>query len=279
MMEKDQIIKNTAPRKNQESREVIISLKGIKTAFGTHVVHENLDLDIYKGEIIGLIGGSGTGKSVLLRVILGLLRQRAGEVNIMGVNMGKASRKESNAIRHQWGVLFQDGALFSSMSVGENIQFPLREFTDLKPKARESIARLKLELVGLPQSAYDKLPGELSGGMRKRAGLARSIAMDPAILMLDEPTAGLDPLGAAAFDQLLLTLHAAMGLTVVMVTHDLDSLYTICERVAVLAEKKIYAVDSIENLLNIDYPWIHDYFKGPRGRVVYDKHQHSEDDE
>lgn len=253
--------------------EPIISLRGITTGFGPTTIHENLDLDILAGEILGLIGGSGTGKSVLLQTILGILPQRSGTVTIMGVNMGEATQEEKNRVRHQWGVLFQDGALFSSMTVGENIKFPLREFTSLQKGTMERIARLKLDLVGLPQSAYGKLPGELSGGMRKRAGLARALAMDPAVLMLDEPTAGLDPLGAAAFDELVLTLHASMGLTVLMVTHDLDSLYTICSRVAVLAEKRIYAADTIENLLDIDYPWIHDYFNGPRGRVVHDKHQ------
>ena len=251
----------------------ILSLRGVTTAFGSSTIHENLDLDVRQGEILGLIGGSGTGKSVLLRAILGILPMREGRVTIMGVDMGKASTVEKNRVRNNWGVLFQDGALFSSMSVGENIQFPLREFTTINKVARERIARLKLDLVGLPQSAYDKLPSELSGGMRKRAGLARALAMDPALLMLDEPTAGLDPIGAAAFDDLLLTMHATMGLTVFMVTHDMDSLYTICNRVAVLAEKRIYAIDTIENLLGIDYPWIQDYFEGPRGRVLLEKHQ------
>ena len=256
-----------------DSAEAIVSLRGITTAFGPNPIHENLDLDVRQGEILGLIGGSGTGKSVLLRAVLGILPMRSGTVTIMGVDMGKAGMTEKNHVRNNWGVLFQDGALFSSMSVGENIQFPLREFTTLNKNARERIARLKLDLVGLPQSAFDKLPSELSGGMRKRAGLARALAMDPALLMLDEPTAGLDPIGAAAFDDLLLTMHATMGLTVLMVTHDMDSLYTICHRVAVLAEKRIYAIDTIENLLHIDYPWIQEYFKGPRGRALRAKHQ------
>ena len=250
----------------------ILSLRGVTTAFGPSPIHENLDLDVLQGEILGLIGGSGTGKSVLLRAVLGIFPMQAGTVTVMGVDMGKARTEDKNRVRNNWGVLFQDGALFSSMSVGENIMFPLREFTDLAKMGRERIARLKLDLVGLPQSAYDKMPSELSGGMRKRAGLARALAMDPALLMLDEPTAGLDPIGAAAFDDLLLTMHATMGLTVLMVTHDMDSLYTICNRVAVLAEKRIYAIDTIKNLLDIDYPWIQDYFKGPRGRVLLEKH-------
>lgn len=252
----------------EEPAEVVIKLRGIATRFGTHVVYENLDLDVRKGEIIGLIGGSGTGKSVLLRTIIGLLPQSAGRITILGVSMEDASDQEKARVRRQWGVLFQDGALFSSLSVGDNIQFPLREFTSLGAHLRAEIAHMKLDLVGLPQTAYPKTPGELSGGMRKRAGLARALAMDPRILLLDEPTAGLDPVGAAAFDQLILTMRDTMGLTIVMVTHDLDSLYTTCDRVAVLAEKKILAVDTIDNLMKIDHPWIKEYFGGPRGRAA-----------
>ena len=248
--------------------EAVVSLRGLLNRFGSHAVHENLDLDILKGEILGLIGGSGTGKSVLLRTILGLNQQASGTVTVMGVNMSTAPEAEKSRVRGQWGVLFQEGALFSSLTVGENIAFPLREFTDVSRAMRESIAKMKLSLVGLPPSAYGKFPGELSGGMKKRAGLARALALDPAILLLDEPTAGLDPLGAAAFDQLLLTLRANLGLTVCMVTHDLDSLHAVCDRVAVLAEKRIYAVDSIANLLRVDLPWIQEYFTGPRGRAA-----------
>ena len=254
-----------------QGQKPVIALRGITTAFGSHVVHQGLDFDLYEGEIVGLIGGSGTGKSVLLHTILGLKAQREGSITILGLDMGKLSASEQNTVRHRWGMLFQDGALFSSMTVGENIQFPLREFTKLPAKTMESIARLKLELVGLPQSAYDKYPGELSGGMRKRAGLARALAMDPEILMLDEPTAGLDPIGAAAFDELILTLHRTMNLTVLMVTHDVDSLYTICSRVAVLSDKRILASGTIEYLMTIDNPWLIDYFQGPRGRAVLNK--------
>ena len=248
--------------------EVLVSLRGITNRFGSQVVHENLDLDIRKGEILGLIGGSGTGKSVLLRTILGLNQQAAGIITIMGVNMSSAPEKEKARVRGQWGVLFQDGALFSSLTVGENIAFPLREFTSVSKTLREAIAHMKIAFVGLPPSTYTKYPGELSGGMRKRAGLARALALDPALLLLDEPTAGLDPLGAAAFDQLVLTLRASLDLTVCMVTHDLDSLHAICDRVAVLAEKRIYAVDSIPNLLHVQLPWIQEYFTGPRGRAA-----------
>lgn len=253
---------------NEHPPQSIVSLRGITNRFGSQVVHENLDLDIRKGEILGLIGGSGSGKSVLLRTILGLNRQAAGTVSIMGVNMQTASPEEKMRIRQQWGVLFQDGALFSSLSVGDNIAFPLREFTDLSPAMRTAVACMKMEFVGLPPLAFNKLPSELSGGMRKRAGLARALVMDPAILLLDEPTAGLDPLSAADFDQLILTLRDSLQLTVCMVTHDLDSLYAACDRVAVLAEKRIYAVDSIPGLLHVEYPWIQKYFTGPRGRAA-----------
>uniref|UniRef100_B8DLS6 ABC transporter related n=1 Tax=Nitratidesulfovibrio vulgaris (strain DSM 19637 / Miyazaki F) TaxID=883 RepID=B8DLS6_NITV9 len=246
----------------------IISLRGITNRFGTVTVHENLDLDVRPGEVLGLIGGSGSGKSVLLRTILGLRRPQAGDVRVLGVDITHSDEAARRAVRRQWGVLFQDGALFSSLPVIENIKVPLREFTNLPPETMDDVAALKLRMVGLAPEAALKYPSELSGGMRKRAGLARALVMDPAVVFLDEPTAGLDPIGAAAFDALIADLRDALGLTVVMITHDLDSLYAVCDRVAVLAEKRIYAVGTIQELLRVDHPWLREYFTGPRGRVA-----------
>lgn len=255
-------------RQPRPGNPAVISLRNITTSFGGHVIHKDLNLDVEQGEIIGIIGGSGSGKSVLLRTIIGLNRQVGGSVTVMGMNMDTASEEEKARTRKQWGVLFQDGALFSALSVGDNIAFPLLEFTSITPRLRESVARMKLKFVGLPSSTYDKLPGELSGGMRKRSGLARALAMDPAILLLDEPTAGLDPISAADFDRLILSLRDSLNLTVCLVTHDVDTLYSVCDRVAVLAEKRIYASGSIEELKKSDHSWIKQYFGGPRGRTA-----------
>ena len=253
-------------------QDAVISLRGIRNAFGKNIIHDNLDFDIQRNEIVGLIGGSGSGKSVLLRTILWLRRPQAGTVSVMDVNLADASVEEWRHIRRQWGVLFQDGALFSSLTVAENVQAPLREFTSLSKRLMREVAAMKIDMVGLPPRAAELYPSELSGGMRKRAGLARALALDPALLFLDEPTAGLDPLGATAFDDLLLNLRESLGLTVCMVTHDLDSLYAICDRVAVLAEKRIYTAGTIAELERNPYPWIQEYFNGPRGRAV--KHTH-----
>ena len=251
-------------------KRVVVSLRGICNSFGTNIVHENLDLDIHMGEILGLIGGSGAGKSVLLRSILWLREPQAGSVTIMGVDLKNASSGDFQRIRCRWGVLFQNGALFSSLTVRENIEAPLREFTSMSPGVMRKIAAMKIDMVGLPARAADLYPSELSGGMRKRAGLARALALDPVLLFLDEPTAGLDPLGAAAFDELLLNMRDSLGLTVCMVTHDLDSLHTVCDRIAVLAEKRIYAAGTVAELVKNPYPWIQEYFNGPRGRAVND---------
>jgi phospholipid/cholesterol/gamma-HCH transport system ATP-binding protein len=248
--------------------EAVIEVRGLRNQFGDHVVHENLDLDVRRGEVLGVVGGSGTGKSVLLRSIVGLQRPKAGTIRVFGVEMGKASDAERSAVERRWGVMFQDGALFSSLTVRQNVEAPMREQLTLPPDLRRTLAELKIAMVGLPPNACDKYPSELSGGMRKRAGLARALALDPEIVFLDEPTAGLDPIGAAGFDTLIKQLQTALGLTVFFVTHDLDSLYTICDRVAVLAEKRVLVTGPISELTDYDHPWVHEYFHGPRARAA-----------
>ena len=253
---------------NQTPTENVISVRGLETGFGAETVHEDLDLDVKRGEIIGIVGGSGTGKTVLLKAIIGLLPLRAGKVEIAGRDQATMSGEEEQLARRDWGVMFQDGALFSSLSVAQNVQVPMREHYKLGQGLMDDITTCKVKMVGLPRDAAPKLPSDLSGGMRKRASLARALALDPGILFLDEPTAGLDPIGAAAFDQLILDLRDALDLTVFLVTHDLDTLYTICDRVAVLGEKRILKVAPIKDLLDVDNDWIQEYFKGPRARAV-----------
>ncbi len=243
-----------------------VRVRGLRTQFGAQVIHDNLDLTINRGEVFGLVGGSGTGKSVLVRTIIGLLRPAAGQIEVFGQNT-QANSAAAQALRRQWGIMFQDGALFSSLTVSENIDVPLKEHTRLRAADRRAIIALKLQLAGLDPSAGAKYPAELSGGMRKRAGLARALALDPKIVFLDEPTAGLDPIGAAHFDQLVLDLQAALGLTVVMITHDLDSLYTACNRIGVILKKQLIAGTIAESSARPD-PWINDYFNGPRGRAA-----------
>jgi phospholipid/cholesterol/gamma-HCH transport system ATP-binding protein len=249
--------------------ETLISVRGLKNSFGDQVVHEGLDLDVRKGEIMGVVGGSGTGKSVLMRSIIGLQTPIEGDVRVFGQSMIDRDESEAVAIRKRWGVLFQGGALFSTLTVAENVQVPLREFyPDIKAPLLDEIAAYKVTMSGLPVEAGPKYPAELSGGMRKRAGLARALALDPELLFLDEPTAGLDPIGAAAFDELTSELQKILGLTVFLITHDLDTLYAICDRVAVLADKRVIAVGTIDELLALDHPWIQEYFNGPRGRAA-----------
>ena len=246
-----------------------IVVEGLKTAFGDHVIHEGLDLKVRRGEILGVVGGSGTGKSVLMRAIIGLQTPAEGHIRVLGDVITAARDDDDIDIRSRWGVLFQGGALFSTLTVGENIEVPLRQFyPEISDELRREIARYKVMLSGLPDEAADKYPSELSGGMRKRAGLARALSLDPELLFLDEPTAGLDPIGAAAFDQLTKELQATLGLTVFLITHDLDTLYEICDRVAVIADKRVIAVDTIPNLLKLDHPWVQEYFNGPRGRAA-----------
>ena len=265
-------------RNTDDTSDNIISVRGLKNAFGDSVVHEGLDLDVRRGEILGVVGGSGTGKSVLMRSIIGLQTPVAGEVMVFGEpNIGR-EETEATEIRKRWGVLFQGGALFSTLTVAENVEVPLREFyPDLSPALLAEIASYKVVMTGLPADAANKFPAELSGGMKKRAGLARALALDPELLFLDEPTAGLDPIGAAAFDDLTQSLQKTLGLTVFLITHDLDTLYAICDRVAVLADKKVIAVGTIDELLALDHPWIQEYFKGPRGRAATATIEHNKE--
>lgn len=249
--------------------DAVIRVHGLVNRFGEQVVHDDLNLEVRRGEIIGIVGGSGTGKSVLMRSILGLRRPNAGEIEVLGINALSDVPKDRLAIERHTGVLFQDGALFSSLTVGENVEVPLKEHhPELCEDLRYELALLKVKLSGLPADALDKLPSQLSGGMRKRAGLARALALDPPLLFLDEPTAGLDPIGAAGFDELILTLREALGLTVFIITHDLDTLYAICDRVAVLADKKVVANAPLAEIERFEHPWVQEYFHGPRARAA-----------
>jgi phospholipid/cholesterol/gamma-HCH transport system ATP-binding protein len=249
-------------------REAVIEVRGLVTRFGSHVVHEDLDLDVWRGEVLGVVGGSGTGKSVLLRTICGLNRPAAGSIRVFGTDVLTASEAERRSLENRWGVMFQDGALFSSLTVLENVEAPMRERLRLPAAIRRGLAELKVSLVGLPALAGSKYPSELSGGMRKRAGLARALALDPEIVFLDEPTAGLDPIGATAFDELIRSLQRSLGLTVFLVTHDLDTLHATCDRIAVLAEKKVLVTGTMADMLNVEHPWVHEYFHGPRARAA-----------
>jgi phospholipid/cholesterol/gamma-HCH transport system ATP-binding protein len=257
------------PAPEKQADEPIIRVRGLVNRFGEQVVHEDLDLDVRRGEIIGVVGGSGSGKSVLMRSILGLRTPDAGEIEVLGVDARSEDPELRLHIQRRTGVLFQDGALFSSLTVGENVQVPLKEHHHQLPDSlRYELALLKVKLAGLPADALNKLPSQLSGGMRKRAGLARALALDPPLLFLDEPTAGLDPIGAAAFDELIRTLQRALGLTVFLITHDLDTLYAICDRVAVLADRKLVINAPIAEVERFDHPWVQEYFHGPRARAA-----------
>ncbi len=246
----------------------VIQVRGLRNQFGAQVVHESLDLDVRRGEILGVVGGSGSGKSVLMRSIIGLNRPAAGQVRMFGEDVGAMTPDERTRIDRRCGVLFQNGALFSSLSVAENVEVPMRELRILPEALMHRLSALKLALAGLPASAGTKFPSQLSGGMVKRAALARALALDPELVFLDEPTAGLDPIGAAAFDQLILTLRDSLGLTVFLITHDLDTLHTICDRVAVLAQKRVLAIGPLAEVARHPDAWVREYFLGPRGRAA-----------
>ena len=254
-----------------DSEDAVIRVRGLVTGFGDQVVHDGLDLDVRRGEILGVVGGSGTGKSVLMRAIIGLQPPREGDITIFGEDARNLDAAAAKDLRRRWGVLFQEGALFSSLTVAENIEVPMREFLDLPDELMDELAGYKVTMVGLPPEAGPKFPSELSGGMKKRAGLARALSLDPQLLFLDEPTSGLDPISAAAFDELIKVLKETLGLTVFLITHDLDTLHAICDRVAVLADQKVLAVGTISELLSFEHPWVREYFTGPRGRAALSK--------
>ena len=252
-----------------EAGTSVICVRGLTNSFGHQVVHKDLDLDVRRGEILGVVGGSGTGKSVLMRSIIGLQQPDAGEISVFGEQTRDRGESETKDVRRRWGVLFQNGALFSTLTVAENVQVPIHEYYPaIDQRLLDEIASYKIVATGLPAESSSKYPSELSGGMRKRAGLARALALDPELLFLDEPTAGLDPIGAARFDELTRELADTLHLTVFLITHDLDTLYAICDRVAVIADGKVIAVGTIPELLESDHPWIQEYFNGPRGRAA-----------
>jgi phospholipid/cholesterol/gamma-HCH transport system ATP-binding protein len=248
--------------------EAVISVRDLVVGFGGVNVLDHLTLDVFRGEILGFVGGSGAGKSVLMRTIIGLLPKRSGTIEVFGSDLAALNERELRAIERRWGVLFQQGALFSSLTVLQNVQFPIREYLDLSERLIDEIALAKLEMVGLTADVRSKYPSELSGGMVKRVALARALALDPEIVFLDEPTSGLDPIGAADFDELIRTLQQTLGLSVFMVTHDLDSLHAICSRIAVLSEGRVITAGPIEAMLASEHPWLRSYFGGKRGRLV-----------
>lgn len=250
-----------------DGREPVIRIRGLVNAFGDAIIHDHLDLDVYRGEVLGVVGGSGAGKSVLLRSIIGLNHPASGTIKVFGQETAEGDGEDLKGLQLRWGVLFQGGALFSSQTVAQNIQVPMRRWTNLSEEMMDELAAMKLALVGLAADSGAKYPAELSGGMTKRAGLARALALDPELLFLDEPTSGLDPISAAQFDDLVRNLQRSLGLTVFLVTHDLDTLRATCDRIAVLVDKKI-KIGTIESLSRDTNPWIHEYFCGPRGRAA-----------
>ncbi len=257
-------------RKNQQH---IVRVRDLTVRFGNHNVLDGLSLDVKRGEILGIVGGSGSGKSVLLRTIIGLLPKYAGLIELFDRDVDMLDESELRIIERLWGVMFQQGALFSSLSVNQNIQFQMREILEISGRLQEEMSIAKLEMVGLSPDDGMKMPSELSGGMTKRAALARALALDPEFVLLDEPTSGLDPISAGEFDQLIRTLQGTLGLTVFLVTHDLESLYTISDRIAVIAEGKIVAQGTIDKMLQSNHPWVKSYFRGRRGSAMAKRHK------
>ena len=255
----------------EEVPQLAIRVKDLVVGFGRQIVIDHLSLDVRRGEILGLVGASGGGKTVLMRTIIGLIPRRSGEIEVMGAEIGQDGERSKRSAAERWGILFQQGALFSSLTARQNIQFPLRENLELSPALMDEIATAKLEMVGLRPEDGDKFPAELSGGMTKRVALARALALDPAIVFLDEPTSGLDPIAAGDFDALIRTLQKTLGLTVFMVTHDLASLNTVCDRVAALADGKIVAIGAMQELLQSGHPWVRAYFHGKRSQMLQPK--------
>jgi phospholipid/cholesterol/gamma-HCH transport system ATP-binding protein len=253
---------------NGKAPDTVISVRDLVVGFGKHLVLDHLSLDVRRGEVLGVVGGSGGGKSVLMRTIIGLVGKRRGRIEVFGVDLDRATDAERSSVEHRWGILFQQGALFSSLTVRQNVQFPMREYLDLSDRLLDEMALAKLEMVGLNPRDADKFPSELSGGMTKRVALARALALDPEIVFLDEPTSGLDPISAGAFDELIGTLQQTLGLTVFMVTHDLESLYAICDRIAALADGKVVASGTIEAMLQVEHPWVKSYFQGQRAGAM-----------
>jgi phospholipid/cholesterol/gamma-HCH transport system ATP-binding protein len=245
-----------------------VEVRGLVSRFGDHVVHEGLDLSVRRGEVLGVVGGSGAGKSVLLRTLIGLRRPDGGVVRVFGQDVNDISERRMEELEQRWGVLFQSGAMFTNLTVRENVAAPMREHAHMSKRMMDELADLKIALTGLPPGTGDLKPAELSGGMIKRAGLARALSLDPELLFLDEPTSGLDPISAGAFDALIKDLSRTLGLTVFMITHDLDSVYTICDRVAVIADKRVVATGTPGEMEDADHPWIREYFLGPRGRAA-----------
>jgi len=247
--------------------EPVIQVKDVVVELNSNRILNGITLDVHRGEILGFVGASGAGKSVLTRTVVGLLPKQAGQIEVFGTNLDGLDEDERRNIERRWGILFQQGALFSSLTVGQNVEFPMLEYLDLSPRLMTEMAITKLEMVGLKPDVYRKYPSELSGGMIKRVALARALALDPEILFLDEPTSGLDPISAHEFDQLILTLQRASQMAIFMVTHDLDSLYATCDRIAVLLNGKIGVVGNIDTMLASEEPWLKLYFHGARARV------------